>query len=64
MTNELIVCIVCGKPFKSGDFLQAFLRSPDDPVGSWGPVVEAGDQFQTRAAINCDKVRRRHAKNL
>lgn len=60
--SKKVACVVCGKPFEPGDRLEGFLRSPEDPQGSWGPTVEVDAQFQARVAINHDKVRRRHAK--
>jgi hypothetical protein len=56
-------CACCGKPFKEGDLLQTFLRSPDNPSGSWlkTPVV-VDAEFQSRALRNNDKIKRYHSE--
>jgi len=53
-------CIVCGKKFKEGDYLQAFLRCPEDPNGSWTEPVLVDSEYQTRANAICDKIKRKH----
>jgi len=55
-------CIVCGKAFKAGDHLQAFLRSPDDPRGSWAKAVLVDKGYQSRVKIINDRVKRRHVE--
>jgi len=57
---KLSKCVVCGKAFKSGDWLQAFLRSPDDENGSWTDAVQVDDLFQERIKFNGGKIKRRH----
>lgn len=53
-------CIVCGEEFKSGDWIQAFLSSPDDPNGSWTKAVQIDDNFQERVVANGNNITRRH----
>ena len=53
-------CIVCDEPFKEGDYLQAFLRCPEDPEGSWTLPALVDKEYQTRAKINIDKIKRNH----
>lgn len=58
----MIKCCVCGREFKPGEYMQGFLRSPDDPEGSWSEPVEIDEGFQDRVArANC-KIKRRHYK--
>lgn len=54
-------CVVCGITFKEGDMVQCFLRSPDNPNGSWTKPVKVDTQFQARIARNNDKLSRRHS---
>ena len=54
-------CVLCGEEFKEGDMLEAFLRSPDDPKGSWTTPVYVDAEFQARVESNKDKIMRRHA---
>ena len=51
MTEEC-KCMFCEQPFKPGDKLQAFLRSPDDPIGSWTDSVTVDEGFQKRHQRN------------
>lgn len=44
----MIRCIGCNVAFEEGDMLQMFLRSPDDPEGSWSKPVEVDAGFQER----------------
>lgn len=53
-------CIICKKTFKPGDEIQAFLRSPDDPVGGWTKPIILDSKFQERHQRNQDKVKRKH----
>ena len=43
-------CMVCRKPFKTGDLLQAFLRCPEEPQGSWTDPAVVDSEYQERAA--------------
>lgn len=58
-------CVVCGEAFKEGDKLQAFLRCPEDPLGSWTKPYLVDKDYQKRseenkAKGNVDRVRRKH----
>lgn len=55
-------CVVCGVPFAAGDSLQAFLRNPERPEGSWTASVVVDPAFQNRCEVNKDNVRRRHTE--
>lgn len=57
--TEECKCMFCEKVFASGDKIQAFLRSPDDPVGHWTDSVVVDDKFQERHQRNQDKIKRR-----
>jgi hypothetical protein len=54
----------CDKPFVEGDYMQAFLRSPDDPTGSWSKPSKVDAGFQARVYKNdtFKNMKRRHAK--
>lgn len=58
--NPTSFCIVCDKPFQQGDFLQAFLRCPEEPLGSWTTPALVDKLYQTRAAKNKDNIKRKH----
>ncbi|MCK5613715.1 hypothetical protein KAR91_68255 [Candidatus Pacearchaeota archaeon] len=53
-------CIVCNKAFKEGDMLQAFLRCPEDPDGSWTAPIGVDRGYQERSERNNDTIRRKH----
>lgn len=53
-------CVECGREFKPGEYLQAFLRSPEDPKGSWTEGVRVDEGYQERSLVNQDTIRRRH----
>jgi hypothetical protein len=53
-------CVICNKEFVEGDLLQAFLRNPEDPAGSWTKPVEVDSEYQIRHARNQDKIQRKH----
>lgn len=53
-------CIVCNQPFKPGDRLQAFLRCPEEPDGSWTNAVEVDSGFQDRVKQVGGAVKRKH----
>lgn len=53
-------CIVCGDEFNVGDYIQAFLRSPDDPSGSFCAPVIVDPKFHDRIIENKDTVKRKH----
>lgn len=55
-------CVVCKKPFRTGDTLQAFLRCPDDPNGSWTTTVVVDEDFQKRFLSEGDLIQRKHSK--
>jgi len=59
-TNWLSYCICCAKPFKEGELLQAFLRCPEDPNGSWTAPVEVDKDYQARSVKCMDKILRKH----
>ncbi len=53
-------CIVCREAFKEGDKVQAFLRCPDDPEGSWTRPIGVDAGFQARSKIVNDNIKRKH----
>jgi len=53
-------CIVCNQDFKVGDYLQAFLRCPDDPKGSWTKPALVNENYQKRSLLNKDSIKRKH----
>ena len=57
-------CILCDIPFVSGDMLQAFLRCPEEPGGSWTLPVRIDSEYQDRHCVNNDKIKRKHAHCL
>jgi hypothetical protein len=57
-------CVKCGDPFKPGDTLQAFLRSPEDKKGSWTRPISVDAEFQARHRRNNDEVTRAHVQCL
>jgi len=50
-------CAVCGKEFKECDQLQAFLRCPEYPKGSWTWPVTVDAKFQERFERNSDNIK-------
>ena len=58
--NRWSKCIVCGSPFKKDDKLQAFLRCPDNPDGSWTTPVVVDSGFQSRFVAMNDSIKRKH----
>ena len=61
--DKVSKCVVCGKEFVEGDWLQAFLRSKDKPEGDWSDAIEVDARFQERIVFNGDKIKRRHARH-
>jgi len=53
-------CIVCKKVFIEGELLQAFLRCPEDPNGSWTAPIKVDNGYQERSERNNDTIRRKH----
>jgi hypothetical protein len=58
--NGISCCVYCNEPFKEGDSLQAFLRCPEDPDGSWAEPVVVDKEYQARSDKVRDKIRRKH----
>lgn len=60
MENDNFKCIVCGEEFKTGEYIQAFLRSPDDEAGSFTTPIAVANGFKERIIRNKDKIKRKH----
>lgn len=46
--SALACCSECNQPFKPGEYLRGFLRSPDDETGSWTRPILVDEEFQDR----------------
>lgn len=53
-------CIVCRIAFIEGDELQAFLKCPEDPSGSWTTPILVDANYQKRSQVNNDSIKRKH----
>lgn len=60
MENDNYKCMVCNKEFKTGEYIQAFLRSPDDEAGSFTAPVAVANGLKERIKRNKDKIKRKH----
>lgn len=60
-TPEEARCMVCKRVLKTGERMQAFLRCPNDPSGSWTKPVVVDPGFQERHMGNRDGIKRKHA---
>ena len=61
-SDNISRCCICNKPFKTGEYLQAFLRCPEDPKGSWTDPAMVDAEYQQRSQKVIDKIKRKHVE--
>ena len=54
-------CVICKGEFKTGDYLQAFLRNVGHPAGFWAASVFVDSGYQKRYFKNNDDIKRKHS---
>lgn len=60
MDSKDSCCIICKRPFLHGDYMEAFLKSPDRPKGIWTQVI-IDSEYQSRYHKNNNsKLKCRH----